>query len=298
MKQDYHQLLQPEIINSISGLSLIAKVIVEGHFTGLNQSRRVGQGLQFSQYRAYQPGDDMRLMDWKMLARSGRYYIKQSEIDTHITVKFILDASKSMAHKEKEISKMDHARVLIASLAYLAEQQGDAVGLFAINDQKLHSLYPSGQKQHYKMFLHQLLQIENEGKWPTDSHSFQKIHDSGQKELIFFVTDLHEEGEELTATIKQLKKATNEVVVVHIMGGKEMDFSYNGNILFEDLESGKRVKVNAKMSRNLYLSLLNTRIDTVKNELLSHNIGYQLFRMDEPIGKALQIFIKTRSSIL
>jgi uncharacterized protein (DUF58 family) len=97
----------------------------------------VGSGLEFSQYRGYEPGDDLRLLDWKMLARSGRYYIKQSEIDTHINVKFIVDASKSMLHQEGQVSKMEYANVLVASLAHLAHRQGDAVGLLTVNDQKL-----------------------------------------------------------------------------------------------------------------------------------------------------------------
>jgi len=113
VKQDYRQFLQPKIINSLSGLKLIARIVVDGYLSGLNKSRRVGAGLEFSQYRAYESGDDLRLLDWKMLARSGRYYIKQSEIDTHITVKFILDASKSMLHKENGLTKLEYAKVLI-----------------------------------------------------------------------------------------------------------------------------------------------------------------------------------------
>ena len=156
MKQDYHQLLQAKIINNVSGLALISRVIVDGYLSGLNRSRRVGAGLEFSQYRGYEPGDDLRLLDWKMLARSGRYYLKQSEVETHIAVKFILDSSKSMLHKENEISKMDYAKVVIASLAYLAQNQGDAVGLFALNDKKLHSLYGTVKRQHYKRLLLEL----------------------------------------------------------------------------------------------------------------------------------------------
>ncbi len=105
MKKDYHQLLQAKIINNMSGLALISRVIVDGYLSGLNRSRRVGSGLEFSQYRGYEPGDDLRLLDWKMLARSGRYYLKQSEVETHIAVKFIVDSSKSMLHKEEGLSK-------------------------------------------------------------------------------------------------------------------------------------------------------------------------------------------------
>ena len=127
MKQDYHQLLKPEIINTVSGLSLIARIVVDGYLSGLQRSRSVGAGMEFSQYRAYNPGDDLRLMDWKMLARSGRYYLKQSEIESQVTVKFVVDASASMKFKEKDLSKIEFARVLVASLAYLAQNQGDAV---------------------------------------------------------------------------------------------------------------------------------------------------------------------------
>ena len=108
MDKDYRQLFKPGIINSISGLSLIARVIVDGYLSGLNKSRRVGVGHEFSQYRGYEPGDDLRLLDWKMFARSGRYYIKQSEIDTHISVKFVIDASKSMLYAEDGVSKLDY----------------------------------------------------------------------------------------------------------------------------------------------------------------------------------------------
>ncbi|NND77585.1 MAG: DUF58 domain-containing protein, partial [Flavobacteriales bacterium] len=123
MKQDYRELFKPEIIKTVSGLALISRVIVEGFLSGLNHSRRVGPGMEFSQFRSYQSGDDLRLLDWKMLARSGRYYIKQSEIETNISVKFILDASKSMLHEEDGLSKMDYIRVLVASLGYLAHIQ-------------------------------------------------------------------------------------------------------------------------------------------------------------------------------
>jgi len=125
VRQQYHQLLKPELIKTVSGLSLISRVLVDGYLSGLNHSRQVGSGMEFNQFRNYEPGDDLRLLDWKMLARSGRYYIKQSEVESNISIKFILDASRSMLHKEDELSKMDYARVLIASLGYLSQKQGD-----------------------------------------------------------------------------------------------------------------------------------------------------------------------------
>lgn len=298
MKQDYHQLLKPEVINSVSGLALIARVIVDGYLSGLNHSRRVGAGMEFSQYRGYEPGDDMRLLDWKMLARSGRYYIKQSEVETNIAVKFILDSSKSMLHEENGLSKMDYVRVLVASLAYLSQNQGDAVGLFAVNDRQLHSLYPRVQKQHYNRLLLELINIKSEGKWPANPKAFEKLHDRSHKELVFFITDMHESISELTDLIKRLKTPRNEVVVLHIMGKSELNFDYKGTVTFEDLETGARVKVDSKEAKGQYLKNLEEMMQNTRDTLLANNINYQLFSLEDQVGEALSVFLKKRTALM
>lgn len=298
MKQDYQQLLKPEVIHTVSGLSLIARVTVEGYLSGLNYSRRVGPGMEFSQYRAYEPGDDLRLLDWKMLSRSGRYYIKQAEVETNISVKFILDASKSMLHQEDGLSKMDYVRVLVASLAYLSKQQGDAIGLFALNDQQLYSLTPRTQQQQYNRLLLELININNAGKWPQNTADSEKLHTRSQKELLFFITDMYEHEEELTAFIQRMKTSRNEVVVLHVMGKNELEFDYNGAVTFEDLETGARLKVDAKMAKSHYLASLDAMMKTLQNKLLSKDIGYHLFRLEEPIGEALQVFLKNRNRLI
>ena len=290
MKQEYHQLLKPQIINSVSGLALIARLIVDGYLSGLNRSRRVGSGLEFSQYRGYQAGDDMRLLDWKVLARSGRYYIKQSEVDTHIAVKFILDTSKSMEHREVDLSKIDYVRVLVATLAYIAKNQGDAVGLYALNDQSLESLNPTVQKQHFNRLLYNLINLRAAGKWPKDTQALQQLYDRSHKELIFFITDLYEHDHELTDWVTQLKTSRNEVTVLHITGKNEIEFDYKGAVVFEDLETNRRLRVDPKEAREHYKELLNEMISKTRGHLLTHGISYQMLRMDEPLGEALKTF--------
>lgn len=254
--------------------------------------------MEFSQYRGYEPGDDLRLLDWKMLGRSGRYYIKQSEVETNIAVKFILDSSRSMLHEENGLSKMEYVRVLVASLAYLCHHQGDAVGLFALNDQNLHSLYPRVEKKHFNRFLHELIKIESEGKWPDDPGATEKLHDRRHKELIFFITDLYEDAAELTNIISKLKTFRNEVVVLHLMGRKELEFEYTGTVTFEDLETGAKMKVDAKTAKTAYLASMEKMLDAAKNKLLNNGIGYRLFMLDEHIGEALQVLLKQRSKLL
>ncbi|MHA7057505.1 DUF58 domain-containing protein [Aquimarina sp. M1] len=298
MRQDYHELLKPELVKSVSGLSLIARVIVDGYLSGLHHSHHVGSGMEFNQFRNYEPGDDLRLLDWKMLARSGRYYIKQSEVETNISIKFILDASKSMLHEENGLSKMDYARILVASLGYLSQNQGDAIGLFALNEHQLYNLYPKIQKQHYNRFLLELTNIENKGKWPENPDASKSLHDRNHKEMIFFVTDLYEHNTELSTFMKRLKTPKNEVVVLHVMGKNELEFNYKGTVTFEDLETGAKLKIDAKMAKKKYLIALEEMMKNTKNTLLANNISYHMFKIHEHIGEALQVFIKKRNKLI
>lgn len=297
-REEYHQLIKPELINTVSGLSLIARVIVDGYLSGIHHSNSVGSGMEFNQYRTYEPGDDLRLLDWKMLARSGRYYVKQSEIETNISVKFILDASKSMLHQENGMSKMDFARVLIASLGYLSKNQGDAVGLFALNDQKFFSMYPKVQKQYFNRLLQGLIDIENKGKWPKNPDATKQLHDRSHKELILFITDFYEHQDEITSFIKKLKSPRNEVVVLHVMGKNELEFDYDGTVTFEDLETGSRYQVDTKIAKKEYLLALEQMMKKVKNSLLANDIGYHLFKLDDHIGEAIQFFLKKRNKLV
>lgn len=298
MKPDHKSLFTPKIINSVSGLSLIARVIVDGFLAGRHQSRRVGQGLEFSQYRGYQPGDDMRLLDWKMLARSDRYYIKQADIETQVVVKFIVDASGSMLHSENGLSKIEYARILVASLAYLAHQQGDGVGLFSLNNERLNSLYPTSHKQHYNRLLAELITIECTGSWPKNTDLVQKVHQRNQRELLFFITDMHENHEELSQWVGQLKTSRNEVAVIQIAGKNEMEFSYSGDVVFEDLETGERVEVNVKAAKNHYLKSFEENLNGIKNSFLMKNIGYELFRCDQSIEESLRLYLKQRRGLI
>ena len=296
-QQDYHDLLKPEVINTVSGLSLISRIVVEGFTSGLNRSVSVGPGMEFSQYRGYEPGDDLRLLDWKMLARSGRYYIKQSDIESQVTIKFIIDSSASMLHKEADLSKMDFVRVLVATLAYMAHKQGDAVGLFALNETDVLSIYPKADKKHYNRLLLELINLSNTGKWPETHISNKRIPNRGGKELIFFLTDMYESNTEISNFIKGLKSSRNEVVVLQIMGAAEMDFNYASNITFEDWETGARVKVDTENAKTEYVASLENRLKKIKEELLSNGIDHHVFRMDAHLGEALQLFLKQRKRL-
>src|ERR1700748_323983 len=128
------RLLDPKILMSIKNLQLAAKTTIDGFMAGINKKKVKGPGLEFSQYRSYQPGDDLRWLDWKRYARSDRYYIRESEIETSISVRIVIDASASMEHRDGEFTKMDYARYLAASLGWLANMQGDSLGLYVFRE--------------------------------------------------------------------------------------------------------------------------------------------------------------------
>jgi uncharacterized protein (DUF58 family) len=292
VKSSINDLLKPEIIHSLSGLELIAKVVTEEMLHGLNSSKTLGVGGDFNQYRSYQAGDDARQIDWKVYGRSERYYTKLTERETHVKVKFLVDASESMLHEEGGISKMDYAKVLVASLGYLTHMQGDALGLFALNESLLS--FPVKSHQQYSHFLFQLDQIKPSGRWVNDPTTIYQIHNPKEQELIIMVTDLYEYDSEIFEVIKQLKTQRNEVVVLLVSGHDERNFNYSGTLMFEELESKKSVKVNAKAIKSAYLQNVDQKINDVKNDLLKVGVTLEEFVMGEDLGKTLHLFLSKR----
>ena len=294
MKRHYNELLRAEIIQSVKGLSLIAKVLVDEFVAGHHYSHSVGPGPQFSQYRNYEIGDDLRLLDWKMLARSGKYFIKQSEINAHTSVKFIIDTSNSMLHTESDLSKLDFAKMITATLANLAEKQGDIISLYAINNTHITQLQTLGQKRDFQRFLQALVGINASGTWPSQLTMLKAMAQRKQKEILFFITDFYENNDELTQSILDLKYSGNEVIVLHIMSPAELEFRYPEAVLFEDLETGQRIKIDTKTAKLSYLEAFDLKMKTIKSKLLNQGISYKLFQTDQPIGEALQLFLKKR----
>src|SRR5687768_6697976 len=184
-------LLRPEILNTMNGLELVARIVVEEFMSGANASQTIGVGQEFSQYRNYEPGDDLRQLDWKMYARSERYYIKQAEVETNITVKFMIDASHSMGYEEHSVSKLHYAKVMTAALAYLARKQGDTFGLFIVNDRQVSTLQPRFEQQQFMRFLHDLANAKAESRWKKSG--IEQLFDHHGKEVIIFITDLYDD---------------------------------------------------------------------------------------------------------
>ncbi|HQQ98921.1 MAG TPA: DUF58 domain-containing protein [Cyclobacteriaceae bacterium] len=290
------ELLRPEILHTVSGLELIARVVVEGFMSGSNRSQSVGAGQEFSQYRSYQPGDDLRQLDWKMFGRTERYYIKQADIETNITVKFMIDASESMTYAEDGLSKLQFAKILTAALAYLARKQRDTFGLYAINDAQLTVVQPRFEQQQFMRFLNELILLEARGKWQSNQ-SIEPLFDHHSKEMIVFITDLYDDANDLQRFISRLKTPRNEVIVFQLMGRKESNFGFDGSYTFEDIETGVRTKAETNLLQSTYAVRMNTWLAQTKSWMLEKHLTYHLVYLDEPVDRVLRNFLTVRISL-
>ncbi len=287
-------LLDPKILLSLRNLSLAAKTTIDGFMTGANKSTIKGSGMEFSQYRSYMPGDDLRWMDWKMYARSDRYYIRESESETSISVRLLVDASASMDHRDGQFTKMEYARYLAASLAYLANMQGDAVGLYVLREQSIFSLAARQGFQNLNRIFYQLEQAGPKGTF-TEPIYYKDIYAGGQKrELLIFITDFYQQQDEMYKLLDLLGALRHEIIVLHLMGRNEMELDYAGYTTLEDLETGASIQINPGEIKQAYTERLKAHLDSIKKELLGRNIYYRLMMTDEPVDQALRDFLRSR----
>ncbi len=288
------KLLDPKILMAIKELSLAAKTTIDGFMSGINKSTIKGAGLEFSQYRSYQPGDDLRSLDWKMFARSDRYYIRESEVETNISIRLLIDASASMNHNDGDFKKIDYARYLAASLAYLGNLQGDAIGLYVFKDGGIFSMAAKQDFQHLARLFYQLEQIKPEGHFTKRIHHKELFAGSQKRELLIFITDLYEENGELFQLLDTLNTLRHEVVVFQLMARNELNLDFKGYSSFEDLETGETLQIDQASARKTYQESLKSHLENVRVKLLDRHIYYRMLCTDEPLDQALRDFLKQR----
>ena len=291
------KLLDPKILMAIKELSLAAKTTIEGFINGINKSTIKGPGMEFSQYRSYQPGDDLRLLDWKMFARSDRYYIRESEIETNISIRLVIDASASMNHSDGDYTKIEYARYLAASLAYLGNLQGDAIGLNVFKAHEVISLPVKQDFQHLSRLFFQLEQIEPEGSFTKAEHYKQLYAGTSQKELTIFITDLYQSETEIFDLLDTVSTLKHEVIVFHLMSANELALDFKGYSTFEDLETGATIQVDQSSIRKTYKAKLESYLEEVKTKALNKRIFYRMLSTDAPLEQALRDFLNQRKKL-
>jgi len=291
-------ILDPKVLASISDLELRSRLAVEGFLAGLHKSPYKGFSVEFSDYRHYYPGDDIRHVDWKVFARSGKFYIKQYDDETNVRCYILLDCSASMGYGSREVTKLEYARTLASALAYFIMSQRDAVGLI-IFDHKIRQYLPSRFHQgHLMQILWALATMtlgeETDIPRPVSDLAFA----FNRRGLVILISDLLDEEEATIKGLRQLRFKGSDVIVFHVMDDAELTFPFAQMADFEDTETHAIQKAVPHKVRGSYLEALEKFCGFYKEKCQKSGIDYCLLNTSEPLDIALSSYLSKRSRSL
>jgi uncharacterized protein (DUF58 family) len=287
--------LDPESLALLSSLNLIAKTVVEGLLVGLHRSPFHGYSAEFREYRAYNPGDDVRYVDWRVYARTDRYYVRRFEEETDLSCHLLLDTSASMAYKPRALSKLDYARMLAATLAYLVTRQHDRVSLLNFSDRVKDALPPGGGQRHLQALYSRLESARAEGRSDLKAVLLRVAESLGRKGMVVLISDLYDEPVEVVRALARLRRAGQEVIVFHLVDRSEMELDFDGPTEFEDLETGARLSLDPGRGRADYSRRLKDAISFYNRELSKEGIDFAGLDMSRPLDQALLAYLRMRS---
>lgn len=293
--KDAANFLDPSVLAGIDNLELRARVAVEGFLSGLHRSPHRGFSVEFNDYRQYQRGDDLRHVDWKLYARSEKFYIKQYEDETNTRCMLALDTSASMAYGSKGLSKLDYAISVASALAYFIMRQRDAVGLLTYDD-KLRDFLPARARQPHLM---QLLRILSQVQPGQQTDAAKPLGDLAatltKKSLVLLISDLLQGEEATLATLRNLRAMGHDVIVLHVMDDSELHFNFDESSEFIDSETGEAFITTPASVREAYLDNVNRFLDDCKKQCQRAGVDYCLLNTSEPIDAALAAFLSKRA---
>jgi len=287
--------LDPAIIARIGSMELKARTVVEGFLAGLHRSPYKGFSIEFAEYRQYMPGDDLSTIDWKIYARSDRYYVKKYEQETNLKCHLLLDVSASMGYGSGGVSKLEYGSYLAASLAYLITKQRDAVGLMAFDESIVSMLPASSRPGHLRAMLGSLAQLKL-GRRSDVSKPLHLLAEMLVKRgMVVLVSDLLDEPERVITGLKHLRFKGSDVVVFHVLDTAELTFPFEQATRFTDLETDDEVMAVPALVREQYLTEIRDLIARYERELRQAGIDYQLLETTQPLDFALMAYLSTRS---
>jgi uncharacterized protein (DUF58 family) len=289
------QFLDPAVVARLGTLELRARTIVEGFLSGLHRSPFKGFSVEFAEYRQYMPGDDLSTMDWKVYARTDRYYIKKYEEETNLDCHVLLDISGSMAYGSRGITKHEYAQCLAASLGYLMNRQRDAVGLAAFDEAIRVMLPASSRSGHLRTLLVALDQLQL-GRVTNVARPLHHLAEALTKRgMVVLISDLLDNPDGVVRGLKHFQYHGTDVIVFHVLDPDEIEFPFEKTTRFEDLETSDEVMAVPAIVRGEYVRAMQALLDRYKRELGMAGIDYHLLRTDEPLELALMAYLFTRA---
>jgi len=286
--------LAPDVLAGIADLDLVARIVVDGLVSGLHRSPFHGYTAEFSQYRHYQPGDDLKYVDWKLVARTDRVYTKQFRETTNMVATLVVDSSASMAFPPApDVSKFRYAVLMAAALAYLISRQGDAVGLLAGGDATIFLPARTG-RSHLTRLLASLASVTAGGAWSAAGAIRQAAERLSRRGLIVVVSDLYEDDDVVASELRRAVRQGHEVVVFQVVSRNEIDFPYRRNLEVVDLETGRTIAVDAAAARREYKDGIAAFLERWRTTAGREGFQYTLVVTDTPPQRTLRSFLLAR----
>jgi len=294
--QTVHNYLDPQVLARLKGLQLRAQRIVEGYVSGMHRSPFHGFSVEFAEHREYAPGDDLRYLDWKVLGRTDKYYLKQYEEETNLVCHVLLDASESMQYKSDAapLSKLEYAQCAAAALAYLILHQQDSVGLVTFDSEIRSLVRASSHPSH----LRDLLQVMEDtvprrktAIGPIFHHLAERFNKRG---IVIVLSDLFDDVDAMMAGLKHFRHRRHDVVVMHVLDPAEIEFPFQQSTLFRGLEQFPNVLTDPTALRKAYLAEFNRYLRKLKTGCRRHGIDYVPLRTDHSLEMVLSTYLASR----
>ncbi len=291
-----YRYLEPEALARMKNLSMVARGVVEGSISGLHASPYKGFSVEFAEHREYTAGDDPRHLDYKMLARTDRLYIKQYEEETNMRVQILLDTSGSMGYRhESKISKLQYGAYLTAILAYLMTRQQDSVGLTTFDTKIGLDMPARSSPRHFNEMMRQLEAIE-----PGDETDIAEIlhrlaNRFKRRCLVVLISDLYDDPDEVMRALHHFRHRKHEVIVFNVFDKAEIKFPFQDTISFQDLETNERIQVDPAYVRDVYLEQIEQFIETYRRGCAETKIDYVMTDTSVPYDFMLSKYIAKRN---
>lgn len=297
MARDYRKYLDPEVVGKLKGMELKARMVVEGFIAGLHKSPYHGFSVEFAEHRQYMPGDNIRDIDWKVFAKSDRYYIKQYEEETNLKAYLLLDCSASMGYTSEQTIKLDYASLLAAALSYMMLKQRDAVGLVTFDEKIRRYIPPRSKSGHIHILLQELANQEASDKTDIASALHQMAERISRRGLVMIFSDLLDDPSEIISGLKHFRHKHHEVVLFHILDPRERDFAFPQEAIFKDLETGEELTTLPWQIKKHFQKATREFSDRIAAECRQSRIDYHLIDTSEPFDKALYAYLAKRERL-
>lgn len=293
-------LLSPGELASLGGLEFVAREVVEGFVAGLHRSPHRGFSVEFAEHRMYQPGDDLRYVDWRMYGRSDRYYIKQFEEETNLRAYLLIDTSASMAWTSSESTlppKLWYAKQLAASLALMLLRQGDAVGVVGFDEKIRSHVSPRGGRRQWHDLVRGIEPLAAAGGTEAGSALRDIAGRLSRRGLVVLISDLLVDPESTRLALRFLRHRGHEVLVFHLLDPGERELPAVRDARFVDPETGEELPVSVADLRNEYRQAVEHALDEWRSTLVAQGIDYTVLETDRPMVHALRAYLHKRERL-